>query len=64
MLATQEYYNDVQKIKKHIQSLKYPINELTHDIINNIFKHFLIVDYDQYIAFINVSGKVMKPEIM
>lgn len=61
---TQEHYYNVQNIKKHIQSLKYPIKELTPENVNNIFSNFLIVDYNQYVAFINVSGKTMTPEIM
>lgn len=61
---TQEHYNNVQNIKKHIQSLKYPIKELTPEIVNDIFSNFLIVDNDKYIAFINVSGKVLTPESM
>ena len=60
----EEHFNHAQTIKKQIKELRYPTEELTPDIVNDIFEGFLIEDYDRYIAFINISNKSLTPETM
>ena len=60
----QEQFNKVQNIKNQIKNLVYPIKELTPEVVNDIISNLVIVDYDQYISLINVSGKEMTPETM
>lgn len=58
----QEQFIKVQNIKNQIKNLVYPIKDLEPDVVNEIIQNMVIVDYDQYISFINVSGKEMTPE--
>jgi len=63
-LNIQEHVDNIQTIKKHIQNLTYPIRELTPGVVNDIFSSFVIVDNENYVAFINISGKKLSPEEM
>ena len=60
----QEQLEKVQSIKNNIQNLNYPIQELTPKVVNDIFSSFVIIDHENYIAFINVSGEDLTPEAM
>ena len=60
----QEQFKNVQYIKNQIKNLVYPIKELNPKAVNEIIQNMVIVDYDQYISYINVSGKEMTPETM
>ena len=60
----EEHFSHAQDIKKHINELRYPSEDLTPENVNDIFEGFLIEDYDRYIAFINISNKELTPEAM
>jgi len=60
----EEHFNHALTIKKQIKELRYPTEELTPDIVNDIFEGFLIEDYDRYVAFINISNKPLTSETM
>jgi len=60
----EDRFNHALDLKKLIKDLKYPMEALTPDNVNNIFDGFLIEDIDRYIAFINISNKELTPDAM
>ena len=62
--SIEDEYNNIQERFKKVQNIKNQIKKLDPEVVNGIIQNMMIVDYDQYISVINVSGKGMSPEAM
>ncbi len=56
--------DSVESIKKAIKQQSYPIKELDSKKVTQIFEKFVIVDKENYVSLINISGKELNLETM
>ena len=63
-LNIQDVLDSLESIKKAIKQQSYPIKELDSKKVTQIFEKFVIVDKENYVSLINISGKELNLETM